>query len=96
MQRKSKVVRFGLNFNGEERLELPVSATIIHVGWHNGKPCLWDWVDCDDDYLLPRVFECWGTGEEIPDGVRVHIGSCEVPNGGFFVHIFEVNQSFQQ
>lgn len=78
------------NFYGAFSIDLPESTLIRHVDLDgNGTACIW--AEVDTNFLTSRThkfFKC-GTGKEIPDEYKYHIGS--YVDGPYVWHIYKGN-----
>jgi hypothetical protein len=62
--------------SGEQTVEMPVSARIVHVHNQDDRPCLWADVETTEP-TRTRTFGVYATGEELPLDPyvdTVHIG----------------------
>lgn len=85
------VWKFEIKMEDKSFLNLPKSSEILtfHVDENSGKPCIWCLVYPENE-TEERIFELFGTGHEIHNGMgvtRKYIGTChETP---FVWHLFE-------
>lgn len=81
--------------NPVTRLEMPVGARIVHVGVQDQTESqqirVALWADfCHDGPTLPRTFEWFGTGHEIPDYAQ-YIGTVKLYNDLLVLHLCEIH-----
>jgi hypothetical protein len=73
----------------KQTLSFPQNAQILEVATQNHAICLWVLVDRHTQSLENRVFEVFGTGHDIPEGIRQHIGTVQMLGGALIWHVFE-------
>lgn len=87
------IYKYELEITGEQTLEMPSGAMMLHLGVQGNTPVLWALVDPTCTTPSRRTFETFGTGHKIPLGNnRQYIGSYQIQNqpGARFVgHVFE-------
>ncbi len=70
---------------GDQPLELPEAAEVVHFNMQAGRPTLWALVN-PDNRRLPRTFLVVGTGHPVPENTAYR-GTCL--DGAFVWHLFE-------
>ena len=71
----------------QNKIEMPMGATILSVNMQGADFCMWALVDTNAE-TEEREFEIVGTGWELDDNMS-YIGTC-FANDGFVWHIVEV------
>ena len=86
-----KVFKYPLELKSEQRVEIPVGASYLHVDVQRGQICLWALVE-DDAQCEMRLFLIAGTGHPVPENVTSmeHVGSVLTDNGAFVWHVFDI------
>jgi hypothetical protein len=70
-------------------IEMPHGAWLLHVGMHNGRPCLWAIVTPDAPPVA-RSFRLAGTGHPIGEESLSYLGSFLMDRDEVIFHLFEV------
>lgn len=65
-------------------IEMPMYSKILRVDWQNGGLFLWALVDPSNSPSR-RVFQCFGTGQDIADGLE-YLKTYEI--GPLVIHLF--------
>ena len=85
------IYKYKLNgFATETEIQLPAGSLVLKVDIQDSEPTLWALVDTESE-PQKRVFEIFGTGQEIPNGKRVFINTFFVKDGLYVFHVFEKN-----
>ena len=72
---------------GQQVVNLPVDAHIIHIDTQRGYPCMWYTCYSDSEKVLRKVY-CLYTGEDIPDEPMDYLGTVLLENGELVLHYF--------
>ena len=72
----------------EERLQLPVGASLLSVAEQHGRLVLWALVT-PTNALETRRVSVYGTGHPMPDNPGLFIGSAVMMQGELVLHVFE-------
>lgn len=80
--------KFPLVTIDQQTIQMPVGAEILTVQIQAGEPCLWARVDTEQ-LVEPRNIAIHGTGHEVPDTTRKHIGTYQMADGDLIFHVFE-------
>lgn len=89
-QTAKKIFKYELKLVEEQKVEMPISAKIIHIDVQFGVICVWVIVDPLVDVYHKRTFHIVGTGHDMPKTEELtHIGSVLMKTGLFVWHIFE-------
>lgn len=86
------VYKFPLSFaGGEQTVEMPRYAKVLHVEAQHGRPTIWALVNPDQP-LVPRLFRVVGTGHaEVADG-DLYLGTAQLGRApsDLVLHVFAV------
>lgn len=69
-------------------LNLPISAMVLSVQMHRGKPCMWVLLDTDEE-TAPRSFVVAMTGQPVPTNASRFIGTFVTQQDSLVLHLFE-------
>jgi len=69
-------------------IQMPAGAMILHVASQQGIPCVWFLVDPVKP-SVPRTFNTYGTGQNMPDDPGTYLGTLFTLDGTFVYHIYE-------
>ncbi len=70
-------------------IDMPKDASILSVQTQNDIPCIWALVSIEAE-KEKRCFDAFQTGQHIScDIERKYIGTVQLSNGDFVIHIFE-------
>lgn len=85
------IYKYQLEVIEKQIVELPLGAQILTVQVQNGEPCIWAEV-YNENKLVKRVFEIFGTGHELREGMgvdRKYIGTFQIHDGALVFHLYE-------
>lgn len=75
-----KILKYELN-PGDQTIELPEDAEILHVGAQADKVCLWAIVDPEITDMESYAISVFATGEELPEEPGEYLGTVHLTNG---------------
>lgn len=81
-----KIFKYPMHIENSFTLTMPNGAKILKIENQGGFPQLWAEVHPDNEPQVRR-FHCHGTGHDVPEDGREHVGSCLVD--GFVWHFYE-------
>jgi hypothetical protein len=70
-------------------VEIPRGAQLLDVQVQHGEPQLWALVNPDAAHER-RWFRLAGTGHDIREAVKGHVGSFQLQAGSLVFHVFEI------
>jgi len=83
-----KIFKYELDVLDKQTLLMPADAVILCVQAQHGKGQLWARV-IPGNPLMPRVFETYGTGQEIRGDTCCYVGTYQMADGNLVFHVFE-------
>jgi hypothetical protein len=88
----NRVLKYPLTVAGQQVVQMPVTARVVHVAAQHGVPTVWA-LHSEPAASEPRRFFIFGTGhtfDRMIDGHDLeHRGSVLLQSGGLVLHIFE-------
>lgn len=84
-----RVLKFAMYLGISTRVPVGASAKVVLAAIQRGTVTLWFEVRDDDPVSEPRIFQVFGTGEDLPPNVE-HVGSVITENGDYVWHFYEV------
>jgi hypothetical protein len=83
-----KILKFTLELQQRQVIEMPIGAEIIALIMQHGIPRIWAKVD-DEARHEDRIFNIYGTGEELPENPGRYIGTFLQQFDRFVWHVYE-------
>lgn len=84
-----KIYKYPVEVGKLNTLQLPADAKIVHVGNQGRQDVVFIWAEFDRKMTEFRMFNVFGTGEEIPPDAYFYVGTTEVtPN--LVWHVYEL------
>ena len=87
-----RIYKYEISLGKNGKIEMPIGAEILHVGYQGSEPCLWARV-APDSQKESRQFTVYGTGMSLieydDDRVEMYLGTTQCDHGLVW-HVFEV------
>ena len=81
--------KYVLEITDVQEIEVPLTATALHIAEQHGQLCMWALVDEDEETEVKR-FVIVGTGNPAPRPDQgVHLGSALMHGGSLVWHVFQ-------
>jgi hypothetical protein len=81
--------KYPLEVKGQQTVEMPYGAQILHVGVQRNQICIWAILESVKPMMVTRSFVIHGTGHPVDDTGLEHIGTVLMDDGALVWHIFE-------
>lgn len=83
-----RVLKFDLELRYTQKIKMPLHSDILAVQYQRGKLRLW--AACPESPMTERKIAIVGTGNVMPDGELVFVGTVQQHGGDLVWHVFEI------
>lgn len=66
-----QIWKYGIKKTDWQEIIMPAGAEILTVQWQNDEPCIWALVNPIEQRNETRIFEIFGTGQNLPHDMGV-------------------------
>ena len=81
--------KYPLQVTDEQMVSLPAGCRLLCVQVQHGCPCVWAWVDPQEERRVNVRFVTIGTGNPIPANIPVrYLGTYQLHDGALVFHLF--------
>lgn len=91
----SVVWKFPLTFGDVTEHRMPAGARVLATAVQGGLITLWVAVNPDGSHEVRR-FGVYATGEPLPSGAKVHVGTVLFDGGTYVFHVFELGSPIRR